>query len=101
VVRPLVTAASQTSAGSTPCWIKKIFEPNRAPSCVASPFVTTPEANVPVVRVVRIPRITRTLGTFSYYMMTISEYLRILGCVWLQNGVAVAGGFKHEVAAFR
>ena len=40
-------ATSHTSAGSAPCWIKNTSEANRAPSCIASTFVTTPEICTP------------------------------------------------------
>ena len=36
-------ATSAISAGSAPCWIRNTSDANRAPSCTASTFVTTPD----------------------------------------------------------
>src|SRR5215472_7004708 len=36
-------ATSATSAGSAPCWIRNTSDANRAPSCTASTFATTPD----------------------------------------------------------
>ena len=38
----VTSATSLTSAGSAPCSIRNTSEANRAPSCIASTFVTTP-----------------------------------------------------------